>query len=359
MGQVVYCPAFPIEDEVDFPKDVNYHPKQNLEAWTKTFEKNILPQLNGKEKLCFIGHSLGNVFILHLVEKYNLHLDCAIFVSPFFELSENIKFPYDNVNRSFYKSDFDFEKLTKLIPISYVLYSDTDPYVEPYQAIHFAKMLNSSHIMVRKGGHMNAAVNLNEFPLVYDLCISRLDLNLYQKYAMQREVHDTVNFLTHSEKKCIVMSPEQLTDEGTFHFMELKKGGFATFMSNSKDWNPEDQYFVNGRKCALSGLDIARVFVICDKKDIKKEKLKKQIKLDIDSGIKVYVVNYEDFKTIGCEDDFGIWDNEYVCIQHRDSHGNITDGLIDARVKTLLTAQNWRDRILRMAKKISNLEMFD
>ena len=65
------------------------------------------------------------------------------------------------------------------------------------------------------------------------------------------------------------------------------------------------------------------------------------------------------YQTIGCEDDWGIWDNEYVCIQHRNKEGKVTDGMIDARVKTLLTAQNWRDRIIRLAKRAKDIKKID
>lgn len=355
MGQTVYCPQYPVDLKENIPQEITEKTSQNLDRWTKHFENEVLPNLLGNEKICFIAHSLGNIFVLHLVEKYKIKLDCAIFVSPFLDLPSNITWPYNVVNSTFYRTDFDFSKLKKYIPVSYVLYSDTDPYVKPHVALHFATVLDSSHIMVRRAGHMNAAVNMNEFPLVYDLCVSRLDLTLYQKYSLRREVTDTVDILRHSDKKYIEMTKEHLDDEGTFHFMELSKGGFATFMSNSNDWNPEDEYFKDGRECVRKGLDITRVFVIVNKKDLKRKVLRKQMDLDIKAGIKVYIVDYEKYKEIGCEEDFGVWDNEYVCIQHRDNKGNVTDGLIDARVKTLLTAQNWRDRILRMAKRIKDV----
>ena len=158
------------------------------------------------------------------------------------------------------------------------------------------------------------------------------------------------------------MTPEELNDEGTFHFMNLTKGGFATFVSNASDWDPNDSYFKGGRILAQKGLDITRVIIVMDKGDLDRKVLRKQIKLDFASGIKIYLIDYTDFKEIGCEEDFGIWDNEYICIQHRDKKGDVTDGLIDARVKSLLTAQNWRDRILRLSKKIgkiSDLEKFN
>ncbi len=355
MGQTIYCPQYPVDNLEDLSEGSKNPTKQNLNSWLETFEKEVLPNLKGKEKICFIGHSLGNVFILHVIEKFKIKLDCAIFVSPCLDRLPNVPWYYDLVNTTFYKTDFDFENLQKYIPISYVLYSDTDPYIEPHRALHFAKVMGSSHILVRKAGHMNSEVNMNEFPLVHDLCMTRLELSLYQKYAQKREVEDAVGRLKYSEQKYFQMTPEHLNDEGTFHFMNLIKGGFATFMSNSADWDPENGYFVAGRKLAEKGLDITRVFIVVDKKDLKREILRKQIKLDMKAGIKVYYIDFVDYESINCEKDFGIWDNEYVCIQNRNEKGEITGGLIDARVKSLLTAQNWRDRIIRLAKRVEKV----
>jgi len=296
------------------------------------------------------------LFILHVIEKYKIKLDCTIFVSPLLDEPEGLPMSYKVVNKTFYKTDFDYEKLKKCIPVSYVLYSDTDPYIEPHRALHFAKVLDSSVIMVRRAGHMNSEVNMNEFPLVYDLCVTRLDLTLYQKYAYKREAESAVERLKVEDKKYYSLTADQLEDEGTFHFMNLAKGGFATFPTNSEEWDPEGVYYEGGRKNAGKGLDITRVFVVMNPKDLERKTLHKQIELDIQGKIKVYLIDYNEFKKIGSELDFGVWDNEYICIMNRDKEGNILGGAIDARVKSLLTAQNWRDRIIRMSTRVENLD---
>jgi predicted alpha/beta hydrolase family esterase len=353
IGQVVLCPQYPIDDRTTMKEDESSLYNQSLTTWLETFEHEVLPKLDQSEKICFIGHSLGNVFILHIVEKYQLKLDSAIFVSPFLDTLPNSPWQFERVNHTFYKTDFDWKQLNELIPISYALYSDTDIYVRPIDALNFANPMNSSKIIVKGGGHLNASVNLYDFPLVYDLCVTRIDLTLYQKFAFHQEVEAVVNTLRHEDKKFVVMSPEQLNDEGTFHFMHLQKGGFATFLSNSVEWNPRDDYFEGGRKLAKAGLDLTRVFVIVQPSDLERKVLQEQMRLDQKSGIKVYTINYEELKKIGCEEDFGIWDNEYICVQHHDKNGLITSGVIDARVKSLLTAQNWRDRILRAATEVT------
>lgn len=183
LGQKVIVPQFPCDDWEQLtklgPKAKNK--KQTLANWLKVFEKQVLPKIKKQDKLIFIGHSLGPLFILHIVNKFNLKLDSAIFVSPFLKPIGSKFWQFYKVNKTFYKANFDFKKLRKLIPVSFVLYSDTDPYVKRKFFLEFARKMASSTILVKKAGHFNAAVNFNEFPLVYELCKTRLDLSLYQK----------------------------------------------------------------------------------------------------------------------------------------------------------------------------------
>ena len=67
LGQDVLVPQFPVEDwdHVVAQGERYSSPIQNLDNWLATFEKDVLPKLKHDEKLCFIGHSLGPVFILH------------------------------------------------------------------------------------------------------------------------------------------------------------------------------------------------------------------------------------------------------------------------------------------------------
>ena len=176
LGQTVIAPQFPVEDWDRFTKaGPNAIPRnQNLANWLKFFEKEVLPQIKKKDKLCFIGHSIGSVFILHAVEKFNLQLDSAIFVSPFLDLIPDI-WQYKLVNSSFRKTDFDFALLRKLIPVSYLVYGENDPYVDRKYPLKFAEKMGSLVISVKKGGHLNSEVGLFNFPLVFELCRTRLD----------------------------------------------------------------------------------------------------------------------------------------------------------------------------------------
>lgn len=155
LGQHVLIPRFPTPEG------------QNLTNWIKVYE-DAVKTLDPNEKLCLIGHSLGPLFILHIVEYCQLQLDSAIFVSPFMSKLNNPQF--DSINNSFYKDDFDFGKLKKLIPVSYVLYSNNDPYVPASYSTTFADKLGSEKIVVKGGKHLNSEAGFTTFPLVLNLC---------------------------------------------------------------------------------------------------------------------------------------------------------------------------------------------
>jgi predicted alpha/beta hydrolase family esterase len=101
-------------------------------------------------------------------------------VSPFLkDLQRDDLWQFHTVNKTFYKSDFNFAKLKKLIPVSYVLYSDNDPYVPKEFEENFAKKLGSSAIIIQDGGHLNAEAGFTQFPLLVELCKTRLRVNHY------------------------------------------------------------------------------------------------------------------------------------------------------------------------------------
>lgn len=171
LNQQVILEQFPIDDyEVITKNGPNIPSKnQNLPNWFKIFEKNILPKINKGDKLIFIGHSLAPVFILHLIDKYNLKLELGIFVSPFSTfLNKKDIWQFDHVNSSFYKTDFDFRKLKKLILNSYVIYGDDDPYVDKKYPIDLARKLDSKIIVIKKGKHLNDEFGYKKFPLLLE-----------------------------------------------------------------------------------------------------------------------------------------------------------------------------------------------
>jgi uncharacterized protein len=357
-GQIVITPQFPVEDWNEVTKKGPESPplNQTLDNWIKTFEEKVIPFIKKGEKLCFVGHSLAPVFILQIVDRFNLKLDCAIFVSPFMNNLNNKKYwQFDHVNQTFYKNDFNFEKLKKLIPISYVLYSDNDPYVDKKHAISFANALNSSLIYVKKAGHMNSAVNLNEFPLVLELCKSRIDLTLYQRYLEHKRELFSINYTKGKHEEILYLNTEDIFDEGMFHFRNLSKKGFATFFTGLKIWDTQSEYYQEARKAARRVKDFVRVFIVDKLSDLERQIVKEQIKFDLQASIKCYLVKCKDILEDTKELDFGIWDDDYLCIVKMKNDRQV-EVKLSSRKKDIKEANVWRENILKKATRIYNID---
>ncbi|HNT30445.1 MAG TPA: hypothetical protein PKL83_05840, partial [bacterium] len=130
----------------------------------------------------------------------------------------------------------------------------------------------------------------------------------------------------------------------------------ATYPSDTSDWNPEGEYFRIGRIKSTEGVKVTRVFIIKDNQHLTRPTLLKQITLDLEAGIEIRCISFDDFKKIGCPEDFGIWDNDYIAIVDHAEDSSITGGKLDTRVKSMLTAQNWRDRLIRNSTEIKELK---
>lgn len=177
LDQEVIVPKFPVEDWQEITNQGQEKARdknQNLNNWLQIFENEVIPEINTTDQICMIGHSLGPLFILHITEKFEINLDSAIFASPFLSSLDEKLWQIELVNSSFYKTDFDFEKLKKQIPTSYVLYADNDPYIPQKSFKEFAQKLNSSTIKIKSGGHLNEEAGYKKFPLVLELCKTRL-----------------------------------------------------------------------------------------------------------------------------------------------------------------------------------------
>jgi len=355
LGQEVVIPTFPCEDWDELTKDGQSAPPkhQSLHSWFKAFDE-VYKTLKKDEKLCFIGHSLGPLFILHVVEKYHIQLDSAIFVSPFLSKLNKL-WQFDHVNATFYKTDFVAALLLKLIPVSYVLYSENDPYVDNSQPKKFAEILGSSSILVKKAGHLNASVNLNEFPLVYELCKSRLDLSLYQRYIDHRRQLFATNYLKGRHEEIIYLKPEEIFDEGLFHFRNLSKKGFCTFFTGLSVWDTQGPYFNEARKAAIRVKDFTRVFVVQNIQDLKRKLLLEQINLDLRAAIKIYLVMMNDVEKEVGELDFGVWDTDYLCVVHFNKDKQV-EVKLSSRKQDISEAEKWEKIILAKAEKITNLD---
>lgn len=346
LGQKVYLPQFPIDDWEEMTSfGESYQMKhQTLDNWLSEFEK-LYKTFDKKEKICFIGHSLGCLFALHIVAKFQLKIDSAIFVSPFLDRL-NGKWQIDKANESFYKTDFDFENLKRLIPYTYVLYSDNDPYVKMQHSILFGKALESSNIFVRQAQHFSGSVKMNEFPLVFDLACTRLDLSMYQGYLKHRIETDVVGKVIMKDVKSVILDPKDVTDEGVFHFKNLKRSGFCTYLSGSELFESSDKYLQDGRIAAQRVKDFTRVFVIEDKAHLKRESLLKVMREDFNAGIQIRLVDNEVIKDKIPYTDFGIWDEDYVCIIKYEDKNNPVEVELNSKELLMQEALKWKKIVI-------------
>ncbi|MCB9813155.1 MAG: alpha/beta hydrolase [Pseudomonadales bacterium] len=176
LKQEVIRPQMPVDNyevaEKELEQTGDYIPKnQTLKNWFTYFESDVLDKVKN-EKFIVVCHSLSPAFVLNMVSKFDVNLDSAIFVSPFIQ---NLGVPiFDQINSDFYNEKFNFDNIKKIIPVSYSLISENDPYVTKEIAIDFANKINSSKIFVKGGGHMGGV--FTEFPLVLELCKTRIGL---------------------------------------------------------------------------------------------------------------------------------------------------------------------------------------
>lgn len=144
-----------------------YKPIQTLNSWEQFFSANILPKIEGVET-SFVGHSLAPIFMLHMLEKYEVKFERAVFVAPFFDIPDRPEiWQFYPVNKTFYNYEFDFDKIKSKIDKSYVVYGDDDPYVPATEPPLFAEKLEAEVVVVPGGKHCGS--NFKEFPQVLEL----------------------------------------------------------------------------------------------------------------------------------------------------------------------------------------------
>lgn len=144
-NQEVIVPEFPT------PKN------QNLKKWMEIFE----PYFNQiKEDSLFVGHSLGCAFLLAVLER--IKVKKTIFIAGF--LGEIGNPDFDEINKTFTKREFNWEKIKRNCKEFKILYSDNDPYVHEEKAFQIAQELGIEPTLIENGGHFNKDAGFLEFP---------------------------------------------------------------------------------------------------------------------------------------------------------------------------------------------------
>lgn len=140
----------------DFPNPD--HP--TLNEWSDSFRQydKLLD-----EKTIFVGHSLGAAFALRLLEHMQKPLRACFLVAPVWGVMGN---QFDPVMKTFTEHPYDWKTIRRNAKHFSVIHSDNDPYITLSQAEELAKHLETTVLLVPRGGHLNTSAGFTEFPLL-------------------------------------------------------------------------------------------------------------------------------------------------------------------------------------------------
>ncbi len=150
-GCQVIVPQFPD------PREGN-----NLEDWLKVlkqYEKYI------NEQTILIGHSLGGLLLLRVLERLKQPISAAFFVSA----PVGIKpIKYYESDEKFSGFEFDWEKIRKGAKQFRVYHSNSDPYVSLGNGQELAKQLGVDLTFIPNAGHINAESGYTKFDQILE-----------------------------------------------------------------------------------------------------------------------------------------------------------------------------------------------
>ncbi len=146
VGYEVFVPEFPTPEN------------QNLESWLNVF-KEYENKLD--KDTILIGHSLGPAFILNILERINKRIKACFFISGFLGLLDNKDF--DDVNKTFFHKEFDWEKIKENCNNFLLYHSDNDPYVSIEKAKELSNKLNAKLKIIKNAGHFNEKAGYIKF----------------------------------------------------------------------------------------------------------------------------------------------------------------------------------------------------
>ena len=114
-----------------------------------------------------IGHSLGAVLCLRLLERLKSPVRGTILVAPPYRdigIQE-----YDDLNASFFPEPFNWDSIKARAGAISLIVGDKDPYVPHDHFLIYSKGLDIPPIVVTSGGHLNSESGFVTFPLIKEL----------------------------------------------------------------------------------------------------------------------------------------------------------------------------------------------
>lgn len=145
-GCQVTVPQFPD------PREGNH-----LEDWLeilKKYENHI------NEDTILVGHSLGGLFLLRVLERLEKPVEAAFFVSAPVGIKPILYFDSDEKFSGF---EFNWEKIRKGAKYFSVYHSDNDPYICLGNGQELAKQLGVNLTFIPNAGHINSESGYTKF----------------------------------------------------------------------------------------------------------------------------------------------------------------------------------------------------
>lgn len=131
---------------------------QNLENWLCRFDETV-GELKPDDIL--IGHSIGAVFVLHLLNQSKVTVKQSILVCPF---NKTLGLPdFDYYNSTFVNYDFNWQKIKAKSKIFTLFAGSDDPYVPIELSEEISHSLDQPLIVIENGGHLNQGSGFLEF----------------------------------------------------------------------------------------------------------------------------------------------------------------------------------------------------
>lgn len=151
-GYEVFVPQFPSPPVVP----------AEIDKWFDTL-KNYEQHIN--EDTIIIGHSLGGVFTLRVLEKLKHSVKAAFFVGTPIGVLPILNYDRDN---SFSGFSFGWKSIVNKASHFAVFQSDDDPYVSLENGKELAKNLNVELSFVPNAGHFNEKAGYTKFDLLLE-----------------------------------------------------------------------------------------------------------------------------------------------------------------------------------------------
>ena len=149
-GLEVFVPQFPTPEG------------QSFRAWLDVLEP-LMNKINSETIL--VGHSLGGIFTLKLLEQLNQPIKLAVLVGTPIGIQPIKNFEQD---KSFAGFDFDWNRIKSNAKRFIVYHSDNDPYVGLENGKELAKHLGVELSFIPNAGHFNKTAGYITFEQLYN-----------------------------------------------------------------------------------------------------------------------------------------------------------------------------------------------